>query len=127
MSVLYCPHCGAKLEYGVEKPKFCSSCGASIAPSLANVKKAEPRSVPLDEEERVPNLSKLEYEVSFDASNKVTLGSLIQEGERNASGGDPQNVRQAVPEGESKKTGDDIVAESIARCKSARQPEDIGE
>lgn len=37
MNKIFCPSCGTKLFYGVEKPNFCTSCGKAL--SLASTAK----------------------------------------------------------------------------------------
>lgn len=119
MSVLYCSHCGAKLEYAVQKPKFCSSCGAAIGtpPSQANHVAAEERKM-----EELPDLKKLEYEISFEEP-RLTLGALME-----SDASDPSTpARPPLSEKEKNKTAEEVLAESVAQCKSARQPRDAGE
>lgn len=94
MQTIFCTECGGKNEYSGVKPKFCSSCGASMNPG-ANKLKAEKKSTPvkkvssfreqmelrkqsresLDETEEtdinhVPNISSLSYEITK-GGNKI--------------------------------------------------------
>lgn len=131
MNVLYCPQCGAKLEYAVHKPKFCSSCGESLG-STARGAVARVAPEDLAEEdlpESLPNLSKLEYEISVDAL-LPTIGSVIQDQLSNKPlGADKKNtaVRPPASDAERNKTGDELIKESLAQCKSARKPKEPSE
>lgn len=35
MSVLYCRHCGAKIEYDLNKPSLCYKCNKGISSSVS--------------------------------------------------------------------------------------------
>lgn len=83
----YCQHCGAKHEYNLHKPNFCSSCGQSLSGEY-DPSKAESQSsvVEVDAEDygvegtdvyRVPRLRALEYDIEVSNASKFTLGSLM--------------------------------------------------
>lgn len=84
----YCQSCGSKNEYQLKKPKFCGHCGEPLSaetpkPGLINTKRETEVSRGSSEtsgEEtdvfEVPDLTDLEYEISYDRPS-FTLGSLI--------------------------------------------------
>jgi hypothetical protein len=82
---IYCQKCGNGTEYSFDKPKFCSGCGSSftIAPSIASkVIKSTPRITQIDEEEeiateRVPNISKLEFDIDIKSNRGSKLNNLM--------------------------------------------------
>jgi uncharacterized membrane protein YvbJ len=60
MNKTFCPNCGSKIEYGVSKPKFCTSCGKEMDASTVSASESKD-----DEEETVnlPSLDRLEIEI----------------------------------------------------------------
>jgi|SRR6056300_676176 len=78
MSNLYCPGCGHKNIYNLHIPKFCNSCGSSFQIE-SQAKVAQKTSTKgntaaeIDEDESdidyVPEINKLQYEVSHAMSN----------------------------------------------------------
>ena len=100
----YCQSCGSKNEYKIKKPKFCGHCGEPFGTALApagpeTVKKKRSKAsrepVELDEDGtdvfEVPDLSDLEYEISYDQSS-FTLGSLM--GQREVTNSEPAAKRK---------------------------------
>lgn len=82
---IYCQKCGNASEYSFDKPKFCSGCGSSfvIASSFA-AKAAKPvnsiTQKQLEEEiatERVPDISKLEFDIDVNPRKGVKLNNLM--------------------------------------------------
>jgi hypothetical protein len=82
---IYCQKCGNGTEYSFDKPKFCSGCGSSfsIAPSVAaKITKPTPKITQVDEEEeisveRVPDISKLDFDIDIRANKGYKLNSLM--------------------------------------------------
>lgn len=74
MAHKYCKHCGSKNQYIGSVPKFCSSCGKPFGSTavakrvVKNPLSQKASSEMLNEDETdvdfLPNISKLEYEVS---------------------------------------------------------------
>ena len=57
MASIFCPDCGAKATYTLNKPKFCQSCGIQFGKvSTASTATHEPET---QEEENIPSLDKL--------------------------------------------------------------------
>lgn len=54
MSVLYCRHCGAKIEYDLNKPSVCHKCNKEISPSVSSQ----------DKQTEVTNLGKNKIKVT---------------------------------------------------------------
>jgi hypothetical protein len=82
---IYCQKCGNGTEYSFDKPKFCSGCGSSfsIAPSVAaKVTRPTPKITQVDEEEeisteRVPDISKLDFDIDIRSNKGSKLNSLM--------------------------------------------------
>jgi hypothetical protein len=89
----YCSECGAPTEYSLNKPKFCSSCGNSFdkktaVPVLKPKRTISKIQEPIDEIEdmddidggedvdHVPDIQKIDYELSLPPKNKETIGNL---------------------------------------------------
>ena len=98
MAKIYCPHCGFKNEYNLDKPERCSSCGelfinsfnkSEIKPKILNKKinasiKKEKEIIDsgfdgFDEDESdidyVPDINNLQYEINYaENGNKIYNG-----------------------------------------------------
>jgi len=108
MRSIYCTECGAKAEYTVTAPKFCSSCGTPMGLETKNVAVAQqtattkkhassppplPKSKiqrrPMHREESladdetdfdyVPNISKLQYEIDIPRDNVKSFRDIVHE------------------------------------------------
>ena len=138
MNAEYCPHCGFKNVYAAVPPNFCGGCGTPLNQSTASAvatPKAAPRApikrpaaarapAPREPVERVPFISKLEYEIQGVESNKMTVGQLMQE-----EPSDGPSVRRPQAKGKKPKalTPKEVLQESMDVCKSARTkpPEEV--
>ena len=88
MSFKSCSHCGHKNSYLAVEPKFCVNCGKELggssasgySPSITKRPSIEPN-VKLNEGETdidfVPNIRKLEYDISPFEKNSVKFGDLF--------------------------------------------------
>ncbi len=87
MSYKYCDNCGHKNQYIGIPPKFCNNCGSSMSGEKSvkrvvknSIASKKPR-VELSEDETdvdyVPDISKLEYEVSAFEQKTFKLGDII--------------------------------------------------
>jgi len=82
---IYCQKCGNATEYSFDKPKFCSGCGSSfvIASSfIQKTVKATPRITQQEPEEeiateRVPDISKLDFDIDINSNRGVKLNNLM--------------------------------------------------
>lgn len=82
---IYCQKCGNATEYSFDKPKFCSGCGSgfAIASSVTrNVVKPTVKVTQNDPEEeiateRVPDISKLDFEININAHRGTKLNNLM--------------------------------------------------
>ena len=72
MASIFCPDCGAKTTYTLDKPKFCQSCGEKFKGMVtdASVESTEETS------EQTVTLGKLDYTIEMEKS-KTTLGDLL--------------------------------------------------
>jgi len=119
MASIFCPECGAKNGYTLKKPKFCQSCGETFAAfGMTNASVSTPSRRAADEQgddETVPQLSKLEYEIDMSTS-KVTLESLVK------NPLNPTEIRHIseARKGYSKMTEEEFARKSQAECSSSR-------
>jgi hypothetical protein len=119
MASIFCPDCGAKAAYTLNKPKFCQSCGIQFGKvSTASTATHEPET---QEEENIPSLDKLEYSIDLEDGH-TTLGDLfnnpIDPGQIDTSSvGSPQEGRKRK-----KQSKTDFLAKSMAECASSRKP-----
>lgn len=130
MNVDYCPHCGFKNVYAGKAPNFCGGCGqplnvsAASGPTIRRPRQSQQEATPVvnHEVDRVPLISKLEYEIEGTASQKMKLGDVMRE--------QPSENRIKRSTQKSNKVINDqkdVLRESMEICKSARTkpPEDI--
>lgn len=87
MNAIFCSSCGSKHTFTYAKPKFCSSCGASMGAMLKQTQASRP--APVDDDfddededssnyDHVPQIRKLDIEVEkYSESPSFTLGSLF--------------------------------------------------
>ena len=123
MKHTYCSDCGAKIEYSLKIPNFCSSCGNSLNSSSNTISRAQ---APVNQEndpEDIQSFKKpvrLEYEVSHSSAKKISLKELIDQGPVSQSERihRPKNIKPIDSE--------QIINEGIRECSSSR-PTDIGE
>lgn len=79
---IYCQKCGSGTDYSFNKPKFCSGCGSSFSSvhsvnkiaKPVNYNKITPNQDDEESVERVPNISKLD----FDIDTRPNKGTPIQ-------------------------------------------------
>ena len=124
----YCSDCGAKVQFSLNPPNFCSSCGISLN-SIKNtsVNISESRKIPKensDESEgEISNFrkpAKLEYEISVSTGNITTIEQLAAAGPL-----DPRDkIKRKANLGPVDKEA--VFSEGIKQCASSR-PRDIGE
>ena len=113
MATIFCPECGAKAAYTLNKPKFCQTCGEKFEMGSAVAAKDN------EEEglETVPELGKLDYSIEMDCG-KTTLGNLFDSPMApTKGGGTPASIK-----GHKTPTKKQLLAQSIAECASRRQP-----
>ena len=92
MPSTYCSSCGHKMDYTLQKPKFCSECGQSLATLKPSVAKQVEPDPPEDNIENfdpdgsdvyeIPDIQGLQYEIENDKSSSFTFGSLFPEPEK---------------------------------------------
>jgi len=111
MPFIYCQSCGSKMEYTINKPNFCSSCGASItgASAVAHQKEdLKPQEGDI-EPSKIPNIRKLDIEIHTDSNLDITLGNTIGSGAIGLGRRSPHQSR----------TGD-VTKDSLDFCKPSR-------
>lgn len=111
MPFMFCQSCGSKMEYTTRKPNFCPSCGIAIAGSTPPPQ-AKPKEnlQQNDEETRMPNIKKLDVELTHSEPNTITLGNTI------GSGTLGSNSRRAPY----KSSTGDVTKDSLNFCKPSR-------
>ena len=84
---LYCQKCGSGTEYSFDRPKFCAACGNSFSARVAQAQAPKQRTIPTaritpkeegeDSVERVPEISKLDFEIDVSQRKREKIGSLV--------------------------------------------------
>jgi len=122
MATIFCPDCGAKAAYTINKPKFCQTCGIKFG-EVSTAATAE-----YETEEGVPHLEGLEYVIEMDTSNKTTLGSLFSNPLNPASVTPIEEKRQkGRPKKQITESKKDFLVRSMAECASSKQQPAITE
>jgi len=117
MASIFCPDCGAKAAYTLNKPKFCQGCGERFGEADASTVQ--------EEEIEVSDwtLGKSDYSVEIE-NNKVTFGDLIN----NPLDPTDIEVRTDSPKTPRKKqTKENFLSRSMAECASSKQQPRIPE
>ena len=78
----YCPKCGTKHEYTINKPNFCVSCGYAFAgaPPKPAAPAPEPEIIQEDEQPvsaSYSNMSNLDIEMEINPRKGVSLGDIM--------------------------------------------------
>ena len=112
MASIFCPECGAKAAYTLNKPKFCQTCGEKFEIGSVVASKAHQE----ETLESVPALSKLDYSIEMDRG-KTTLGNLFD------SPMAPTNESGIPPsiKGHKTQTKKQLLSQTTAECASIRQ------
>lgn len=82
---IYCQKCGNATEYSFDKPKFCSGCGSSFAIASSFIPKTVKPTPKITQEEteeeisteRVPDISKLDFDIDVRPQKGVKLNNLM--------------------------------------------------
>ena len=155
MNCDYCSSCGGKVEYLLNKPNFCPSCGAPFGESRAVARKAPSpirhktkKPISSDEDAEgtdinyVPNMRGLQYEIEGGLSgmgrNHGTIGDMFKNSD---TGETPfKSNQQSKPQSSSKATANkkgtsakkkpnvmpDAIKQSMKDCgSSADTPVDV--
>lgn len=121
MAHIYCQECGAKHNLGA---KFCSSCGTPLNGEKKKVlPKQEDRQINAsinEEQEYVPDISKLEYEIVYPDKNKFKVEEIINTPPSNDR---PQRSTAKIE----KLTKEQYLAESLKSCAPTREYKDVDE
>ena len=118
----FCMHCGAKFQYSLNKPNFCSSCGSSLGErSEASVPEIIQEKKEVENNE-IPNLTKLEYSINK-SSYSQTFGDLVSEASQSRSSEYEKMPNRPKPKYD---PSEDVIQSTMKQCRSKREPEDIG-
>jgi hypothetical protein len=116
----FCMSCGAKFEYSLKKPKFCSSCGEPLVKEKSEGSVAK-ESQSKEQEETLPSISKLEYSIAKN-NNRMTFGELLSEGQESSTSYEKMPSRPRPKHDPS----EDVVQTTMQQCRSRKEPEDTG-
>ncbi len=101
MSDIYCPSCGFKNTYTLDRPNFCSSCGSSFSVASSPSPKIKKTEVNLDPDgsdvTEVPDIKGLDFDVSYEGLGKIHSGRDFFEGQNKLE-------EQLNPKSEKRKT-----------------------
>jgi len=122
-------HCGGKVEYGLQTPNFCPSCGKPF--NQAGVARQEPSPQTVDNEivadaessAELPRISKLEYSIGG-IPPKTTFGDLLTRASQDTA--TEYQKGPARPEAPVN-PNEDILKTTMAECQSAKNPSELGE
>tara|TARA_Y100001937_G_scaffold127123_1_gene198346 strand:+ start:355 stop:741 length:387 start_codon:yes stop_codon:yes gene_type:complete len=78
----YCPECGTKHEYTINKPNFCVSCGYAFAGAPPKPAAPAPQPEIIQEDEQpvsasYSNMSNLDIEMEINPRKGVSLGDIM--------------------------------------------------
>ena len=78
----YCPECGTKHEYTINKPNFCVSCGYAFAGAPPKPAAPAPQPEIIQEDEQpvsasYSNMSNLDIEMELNPRKGVSLGDIM--------------------------------------------------
>tara|TARA_B110000305_G_C19456417_1_gene651214 strand:+ start:2202 stop:2582 length:381 start_codon:yes stop_codon:yes gene_type:complete len=118
----YCTKCGAKYEYSLNKPKFCSSCGTSLDGEVSQATAKEQDTKVIEQQDILPSISKLEYSLNS-GGKPVTFGDLVSEGSRDSSGNYEKASSRPKPKYD---PSEDVVKSTMQQCSSKRDPDEVG-
>ena len=113
MASIFCPECGARGVYTLNKPKFCQTCGEKFEVGTTVASEAH------EEEglEGVPVLRKLDYSIEMERG-KTTLGNLFENPMAPSDmGSTPTSIK-----GHKTQTKEEFLSQSLAECASRQQP-----
>jgi hypothetical protein len=113
MASIFCPECGAKAAYTLNKPKFCQTCGEKFeVGSLVASEVHEEEAL-----EDIPALNKLDYSIEMERG-ETTLGSLFENPMA------PSSVGKASPsiKGYKTQTKEEFLSQSLAECAPRQRP-----
>ena len=114
MASIFCPECGARAAYTLNKPKFCQTCGEKFEMGTAVASKDNEE----EDLEVVPELRKLDYSIEMDRGSKTTLGNLFD----SPMAPTHESSSPASIKGHKTQTKKQLLSQSIAECASRRQP-----
>ena len=103
---IYCSSCGNGMTYTSERPNFCVKCGKGLGGNVATASQADDTETENDSnEESIPQLDKLDFEVITEKPAQVTFGSIFE---------DAKN-QDAPPQGDAGYTPSDMTPEEVAQ------------
>ena len=118
----FCMNCGAKIQYALKKPNFCSSCGTPLNKTEeSNVEAQAQEEIEPEPEEKVSKISKLDYSISTD-QNKLTFGDLVSQASQDSK---TEYQKGSIRPKANYDPKEDVVKSSMQQCRSRKDPEDI--
>ena len=114
MATIFCPDCGAKTVYTLNKPKFCQICGIKVGDVSTAAEDTD------ETEEEIPHLEGLEYSIDME-DGKRSLGDLFQSPMAPVSPISETPPTKGRPQKHKPETKENFLARSMAECASSRQ------
>lgn len=124
MNTEFCIKCGARYEYSLHKPNFCSACGEQLNETAsAKVEPAKSPETQASAPEGIPAISKLEYNIESSAT-RLTFGDLVAQAEKDPTPEYSKLESRPVRPGHEQV---DVQKQLLNECRSARGPVDVSE
>lgn len=118
----FCMNCGAKIQYALNKPNFCSSCGTPLNKTTeASAQAPVEEEVQQEPEETFSKISKLDYSIDTN-QNQVTFGDLISQASRDSK---TEYQKSSVRPKAAYDPSEDVIKSTMQQCRSRKDPEDI--
>ncbi len=113
MASIFCPECGAKVAYTLNKPKFCQTCGQKFGDMSSSASTENEEEVT----EEIPTIGGLDYTIEME-DNNITLGDLFHSPiNPDEVHKDPSRVKDYK-----KQTKEELLSQSMAECAPRQQP-----
>ena len=118
----FCTSCGNKVEYNFAPPNFCSKCGTPMGGGAPRqeVAQAQVTEAPVAED-RVPQLSKLEYDVNYEGASSRTLKFeelAMQKVDTDEASIKNRKGRRGTKKKAPQLTREEFLVKSVQECKS---------
>lgn len=118
----FCMKCGAKIEYALTKPNFCSSCGEPLNQTSQASEQAIEKEIPEEPKEVFSKISKLDYSINSN-QNTLTFGDLVSQASQDSN---KQYQKSSVRPKAQFDPNEDVIKSTMQQCRSRKDPEDIG-
>lgn len=121
----FCMQCGSKIEYSLQRPNFCSSCGSPLNEAKKTSEKPIEKVSEAAQQESsapiLPSIEGLEYSINNNQS-KLTFGDLMSQASSDNKAS--YNKSQVRPKAEYDPS-EDVIKSTMQQCRSKRKSEDV--